>query len=162
MSGRRSLQSKFQFSQRILRALIFCVDSSRVLAHELDLRRRPVLGSRSYPIAIVSSSRSSRIASFSSNGKADDSARVCRLCLCQAARSSGDNEFREARLFTFTLRHVAAPKYRASALRRQGPAAGRSPVSWQSTLQSEVLVLAGHPTCAAWLFQILPQIRMVR
>ena len=30
------------------------------------------------------------------------------MCLRQAARSSGDNEFREARLFTFTLRHVAA------------------------------------------------------
>ena len=71
--------------------------------YNLDLRRRPVLGSRSYPIATVSSSRSSRIASFFSKGKADDSARVCRLCLRQAARSSGDNEFRGARLFTFTL-----------------------------------------------------------
>src|SRR5258705_1759171 len=106
---------------RILRVLISCADSSRIPGHELVLRRRPVPGSRSYPIATVSSSRSSRIASFSSKGKADDSARVCRLCLRQAARSSGDNEFREAGLFTFTLRHVAAPKYRAAALHRQGP-----------------------------------------
>ena len=60
-------------------------------------------GSRSYPIAIASSSRSSRIASFSSNAKADDSARVCRLCLRQAACSSDDHEFREAGLFRFFL-----------------------------------------------------------
>src|SRR4029077_17856298 len=75
-------------------------DSLRLPGHELGLRRRPVPGSRSYPIATVSSSRSSKIVNFSSNGKAADSASVCRLCLRQAARSSGDNEFREARLFT--------------------------------------------------------------
>jgi len=79
------------------------VNSSEYRDYNLDLRRRPVTRSRSYPIATVSSSRSSRIASFSSKGKADDSARVCRLCLRQAARSSGDNEFREAGLFTFIL-----------------------------------------------------------
>ena len=92
-----------QAHARILRALISCEDSPRIPGHELGLRRRPVLGSRSYPIAIVSSSRSSRIASFSSKGKAADSARVCRLCLRQAACSSVGNEFKERYLFTATL-----------------------------------------------------------
>jgi len=58
------------------------------------------------------------MANFSSSGKAADSASVCRLCLRQAARSSGDNEFGEARLFTFTLHHVAAFRNRALARAR--------------------------------------------
>ena len=48
--------------------------------YNLELRRRPVPGSR---LISPISSGSSRIASLSSKGKADDSARVCRLCLRQ-------------------------------------------------------------------------------
>ena len=152
---------RFALGQRALEffALISCAESSRIPGHELGLRRRPVSGSRSYPIAIVVSSRSSKIVNFSSNGKAADSASVCRLCLRQAARSSGDNEFREARLFTTAQSgHVAPEECRAVAPHRQGPAADQPPLSWQSTLQSEVPVLAGRPTCAAWPFRILAQI----
>jgi hypothetical protein len=88
-----------QVHARIPRGLISYVDSLGVLAHELDFRRRPVLGSRLYPVAIVNSSRSSRIVNFSSNGNAADSVSAPRLCLRQARRSCRDNEFSEGRLF---------------------------------------------------------------